>query len=198
MSKQKRKVDDEMVEGPAILTGDHAQDRVLSGRAGAKKGWSKLAPYEKEFRRGSLVCKERCTGAVAAREEEARALDRFAAARALDEAWWVINAPFPGGVDFDRVRSSGSGVQGGFADHARDVKDFWRRTESAMGANDWLICRLVCGEGHTVAQAVMTVSPAYKFSTLVRFREALDGLIEGIRSARRISRSQKPALEAQR
>ena len=67
-----------------------------------------------------------------------------------------------------------AGVPGGFADHQREAKDFWRRVESAMGANDWLICRLVCGEGHSVAQGVMTVCPAYKFSTLARFREALD------------------------
>ena len=184
MTKVKRKTDDEVVEAPAILSCDHVQDRVLSARAGAKKGWSRLAPYEKEFRRGSLVCKERCTGTVATREEEARALDRFAAARALDQGWQVINAPFPGGVDFDRVRTSGGGVPGGFADHARDAKDFWRRVEAAMGANDWLICRMVCGEGHTVAAAVLTVSPAYKFSTLARFREALDALIEVMRRAR--------------
>ena len=184
MTKAKRKIDEDVVEGPVVISSDHVQDRVLSGRAGAKKGWSKLAPYEKEFRRGALVCKERCTGATTTREEEARALDRFAAARALDEAWQVINAPFPGGVDFDRVRGSG-GVPGAFADHARDAKDFWRRVEGALGANDWLICRMVCGEGHSVAQAVMTVSPAYKFSTLARFREALDALIDAMRRARK-------------
>lgn len=171
----------EAVDGPAIITSDHVQDRLLSGRAGAKKGWSRLAVYEKEFRRGALACKERCTGPAATREEQARALDRLAAARAFDRGWQLCNAPFPGGVDFDRVRSSGSGgTPGGFADHARDAKTFWRRVQAAMGANDWLICRMVCGEGHSVAQAVMAVSPAYKFSTLARFREALDGLMEGM------------------
>jgi len=182
---KKRSVVEEVVEGPAVFTCDHVQDRVLSPRAGAKKGWSRLAPYEKEFRRGALVCKERCISTVAAREEEARALDRFAAARAFDEGWRICNTPFPPGVDFDRVRSSGGGVIGGFADHQREAKDFWRRVQSAMGSNDWLICRLVCGEGHTVAQGVMTVSAAYKFSTLARFREALDALIEGMRKARK-------------
>lgn len=182
--KTKRQIDEDRVEGPAIISRDHVQDRVLSARAGAKKGWSKLAPYEKEFRRGALVCKERCTGQVATQEEEARALDRFAAARAFDEGWQICHVPFPPGIDFDRVKSSG-GVPGAFADHARDAKDFWRRVQSAMGANDWLICRMVCGEGHSVAQAVMTVSPAYKFSTLARFREALDSLVTGMRQSRR-------------
>jgi hypothetical protein len=160
------------------------QDRILSPRAGAKKGWSKLAIYEREFRRGALVCKERCTGEVATREEEACALDRFAAARAFDDGWRICNTPFPPGIDFDRVKSSG-GIPGAFADHQRDAKDFWRRVQAAMGANDWLICRMVCGEGYSVAQAVMTVSPAYKFSTLARFREALDGLVAALRAAKR-------------
>ena len=187
MKKTKRTVTDEVVEAPAVITRDHVQDRVLSVRAGAKKGWSKLAPYEKEFRRGALMCKERCTGQVATREEEARALDRFAAARAFDEGWQICHVPFPPGIDFDRVATSGGGVPGPFADHAREAKDFWRGVKDAMGANDWLICRMVCGEGYSVAQAVMTVSPAYKFSTLARFREALDSLIEGMRRGRNAS-----------
>ncbi|HEX4637667.1 MAG TPA: hypothetical protein VH189_15905 [Rhizomicrobium sp.] len=178
---------EDVVEGPAVVTGNHVQDRPLSGRAGTKKGWSKLAVHEKEFRRGHLMCKERCMGAAATREEEARALDRLAAARAFDRGWQLCQAPFPPGVDFDRVRSSGGGMPGAFADHSRDAKDFWRRVQAAMSANDWLICRMVCGEGHSVAQAVMAVSPAYKFSTLARFREALDSLVEGIRRGKRSS-----------
>ena len=189
MRKAKRVAAEDVVEAPAVIGNDHVQDRVLSPRAGAKKGWSKLAPYEKEFRRGALACKERCTGAVATREEEARALDRFAAARAFDDGWRICHVPFPAGIDFDRVKSGGGGVPGGFADHAREAKDFWRRVQAAMGANDWLICRMVCGEGFSVAQAVMTVSPAYKFSTLARFREALDGLVDAMRRARRAGRS---------
>ena len=173
---------EERVERPAVIQADHVQGRVVSGRAGAKAGWSRLTVYEREFRLGHLVCKE--AAAHSAREEEGRALDRLSAARAFDEGWQVCNASFPGGVDFDRVRSSG-GVPGAFVDHQRDAKDFWRRVQGAMGANDWLICRLVCGEGHSVAQGVMTVSPAYKFSTLARFREALDGLIDGMRKGRR-------------
>jgi hypothetical protein len=183
MKKPARQQAEEVLEGPAVITADHVRDRVLSARAGAKKGWSLLTVTEKEFRRGHLLCKERCASAVATREEEGRALDRYAAARAFDEGWQICNAGFPGGVDFDRVRTSG-GVPGAFADHQRDAKNFWRRVEQAMGANDWLICRRVCGENHTVAEAVRIISPAYKFSSLARFREALDGLVDGMRRAR--------------
>ncbi len=181
MKKVARK-DEETVEQPAVIQADHAQTRVLSGRPGAKTGWSRLTVYEREFRLGHLVCKERA--ARDAREEEGRALDRLAAARAFDAGWQVCNASFPGGMDFDRVRSSG-GVPGSFVDHQRDTKTFWRRVEEAMGTNDWMICRRVCGENYAVAAAVQAISPGYKFSTLARFREALDALIESMARARR-------------
>ena len=76
-------------------------------------------------------------------------------------------------------------MPGAFVDHQRDVKDYWRRVEAAMGANDWLIVRRVCGENYSVAQAVAAISPAYKFSTLARFREALDALVEARATAKR-------------
>jgi hypothetical protein len=188
LNKNVRKQVEDVVDRPAVIGPDHVRDRVLGPRAGAKKGWSLLTVAEKEFRRGHLMCKERCTSAVATREEEGRALDRYAAARAFDEGWQICHAGFPGGVDFDRVRTSG-GVPGAFVDHQRDAKDFWRRVEAAMGANDWLICRLVCGENHSVAEAVQAIGPGYKFSTLARFREALDALASGMKEARRGGRA---------
>jgi hypothetical protein len=177
MSKAKRQ--DEAVEGPAIVASEHVRDRVLSSRAGAKAGWSRLTVYEKAFRLGQLKCKE----AGDARAEEARALDRFAAARAFDEGWQICNASFPGGRAWDEV-GGGGGVPGAFVDHQRDAKDFWRRVEQAMGARDWMICRRVCGEDCTVSETVQAISPGYKFSTLARFREALDALVEGMAKGR--------------
>jgi hypothetical protein len=178
MSKARRK--EEQPDGPAVVRGDHVQDRVLSPRAGAKAGWSRLTVYEKAFRLGQLQCKD----AGDARVEEARALDRLAAARAFDEGWQVCNASFPGARGWDEVRSGG-GTPGGFVDHQRDAKDFWRRVEQAMGTRDWQICRRVCGENCTVAETVQAISPGYKFSTLARFREALDALVEAMATARR-------------
>jgi hypothetical protein len=174
---------DEPIDGPAVIGPDHVRDRVLKATAGAKPGWSRLTIYERAFRLGHLLCKERCAGAAATREEEGRALDRFAAARAFDTGWQICQAGFPGGVDFDRVRTSG-GVPGGFADHQRDTKAFWRRVEQAMGTNDWMICRRVCGENYAIAETVQAISPGYRFSTLARFREALDALVEGMKRAK--------------
>lgn len=164
------------VERPAVVMPDHARDRVLGSGAGAKKGWSRLTVYEREFRRGSFVCKERCSDVAATEAEVRRAVDRYEAAKAFDQGWRVCAASWPGSSGFDRVKGGG-GVPGAFVDHQRDVKDYWRRVEAAMGANDWLIVRRVCGENYSVAQAVTAISPAYKFSTLARFREALDGLV---------------------
>lgn len=142
MKRSKKVKDDPEVERPAVIAADHVKDRVLSAGAGAKKGWSRLTVVEREFRKGSLVCKERCTGGAATAAEIARAADRYAAARAFDEGWQVCAASWPGSGGFERVKGGG-GVPGAFADHQRDVKDYWRRVEAAMGANDWLIIRRV-------------------------------------------------------
>jgi len=184
-----KKPAEDFVDGPAVVAKDHVQGRVLSPRAGAKTGWSRLTVYEREFRLGHLKCKERCVGQAATREEEGRALERFAAARAFDTGWQICSAGFPGGVDFDRISSGGGGVPGAFADHQRDAKAFWRRVEQAMGANDWLICRRVCGENYSVAETVQAISPGYRFSTLARFREALDALVEGMKRAKHAGRA---------
>ena len=185
--KKQAQDQEDVIDGPAVIGEGHVRDRVLSARAGAKAGWSRLTVYERAFRLGHLLCKERCQGskkgAVATREEEGRALDRLAAARAFDEGWQICAAAFPGGVDFDRIRTSG-GVPGAFVDHQRDAKAFWRRVEQAMGTNDWMICRRVCGENYSIAETVQSISPGYRFSTLARFREALDALVEGMKRAK--------------
>ena len=61
-----------------------------------------------------------------------------------------------------------------------------------MGPNDWLICRLVCGENHSIAEAVLAISPDYKASTLARFREALDALVIAMDAARRTAQGGGP------
>jgi len=184
IKKQREENPEDKIDGPAVIGKDHVRDRVLSRGAGAKAGWSRLTVYERAFKLGHLTCKERCTSPHAAREEEGRALDRFAAARAFDTGWQICQAGFPAGVDYDRISSGGGGVPGAFADHQRDAKAFWRRVEQAMGANDWMICRRVCGENYAVAETVQAISPGYRFSTLARFREALDALVEGMKRAK--------------
>ena len=167
---------------------DHERNRLLAEWTGSKKGWTRLTGYEKAYNRAALICRENCTSPPAAEEEKARAYDRFVAARDMDLALRHCLTPFPPGSDFERVRGSGgAGTPGAFADHARDAKDFWRRVEANMGANDWMICRMVCVEGYSIAQAVMTVSPNHKCVSLPRFREALDALVAATRLARMLA-----------
>lgn len=184
--KKKKIESGDPVEAPAVVTPAHVRDRVLSASAGARKGWSRLTVYEREYRLGHLRCKDRCATQGGADAEARAEADRFAAARAFDLGWQVCTASWPGSCGFDRVKGGG-GVPGAFADHQREAKDFWRRVEQAMGANDWLICRRVCGENYAVAAAVTAINPGYRFSTLARFREALDALVEGMKRARRAS-----------
>ncbi len=121
----------EIVIGPAVIGADHVQDRVLGKTAGARKGWSKLTVYEREFRLGHLRCKERCATKDGAEAELRLEADRFAAARAFDLGWQLCTASWPGGATFDLVKTSG-GVPGAFVDHQREAKDFWRR----VGTNE--------------------------------------------------------------
>lgn len=170
-------------EQPAKVQSDHVQDRPVSKVAGSKLAWSRLPVYEREHRLGHLACKERCTTPQSLQDEVGRAFDRYAAAKALHEGWLLCNASWPSGSDLNRVKVAG--FPGSFADHQRDTKDFWRRVELAMSVNDWMICRRVCGENYAVAETVNSILTGYKFSTLARFREALDGLIIGMQKARR-------------
>lgn len=87
----------EPVDGPAVIGADHVQDRVLGKAAGARKGWSKLTVYEREFRLGHLRCKERCATKDGAEAEGRLEADRFAAARAFDLGWQLCTASWPGG-----------------------------------------------------------------------------------------------------
>src|ERR1700744_4917546 len=112
MTRAKKVKDDSEVanptiESPAVIAADHARDRVLGLGAGAKKGWSRLTVYEREFRRGSFVCKERCTDAAATQAELRRAADRYEAAKAFDEGWQLCAASWPGSSGFERVEGGG-------------------------------------------------------------------------------------------
>ncbi len=188
------------VDGPAVVTRDFAQTRHVTTRAGAQKGWERLTVYEREFRLGRLASREIVpssdwhklfdddgfrgyTGlSLKVAAEVGKAFARRDAAKEFDEGWAICNASWPTGFDPNRIKVAGS--PGSFVDHQRDTKGFWRRIESSMGTNDWMICRRVCGDGYKVAEAVTSIAPSYRDETLVRFREALDALIVAMERTR--------------
>lgn len=169
-------------ESPAKVTEDHAQTRHVNTRAGAKKGWERLTVYEKEFRLGHLTDKKKIWNEATKGEEIKRSFERRDAAKEFDEGWAICLASWPAGFDPNRIKVAG--IPGGFCDHQRDVKRFWERIRQTMGANDWIICRRVCGEGYKVAETINTITPGYRDASLVRFREALDALIWALAKVR--------------
>lgn len=171
------------IQTPAIITDDHAQTRHVTTRAGAKKGWERLTVYEKEFRLGHLTDKKKILNEATKAEEIKKSFERRDAAKEFDEGWQICLASWPGGMDMNRIGVVG--VPGGFCDHQRDVKRFWERVRQEMGTNDWMICRRVCGEGYKVAETIAVITPSYKDSALVRFREALDSLLDALGKVRR-------------
>lgn len=170
-------------ESPAKITFDHVQDRVLNTRAGAQVGWRKLSPLQKAHERGQLVDKWKCKGKESTEEQVTIAVARYEAGKRFAAAWLMSVASWPSGSDLNRVRVVG--VPGSFADHAIDEKKLLRSIEAHMSPKDYMIVRKVCGEEHAIGQTVASLSPAYGDSTLARFREALDALIEALETVRR-------------
>ena len=165
-------------EGPAVVTADHVQDRTLRIAAGSGLGWRKLTPFEKAHAKGQLVDRWKCPKGddVALKRETGIAVNRFEAGNRFAMAWKMAETSIPGSSDLNRVRSVGT--PGSFVDHAIDAKKFLRAVEASLSPRDYLIIRRICGEDWPIGQAVASVSLGYGDSTLARFRESLDALIE--------------------
>ena len=58
-----------------------------------------------------------------------------------------------------RDRGGGTDFGGGYS----EALGIEVTVEQAMGANDWLICRRVCGENFSIAETVQAISPGYRF-----------------------------------
>lgn len=174
------------VDGPAMLQADHVQDRPYFIEVGTGKAKRSVKADGKAYRRasvlqkvrlaGQLIDRSKCTNRDATKAEEWQAERRYAAGKRFAEAWLLSNAGnWAMGADMNRVRCAG--VPGSFADHALDEKQFLEDVRKALSVNDWMILRRVCGQNCLVAEAVTAISPSYRFSTLSRFREALDALV---------------------
>lgn len=170
----------EEIQEPALIRDTHA----LGRRVGYKAGWENLSIFERAHRSGKLMDKERCTDQEATKIEAGKALDRYEAGDRFAEGWAVANAGnWAAGTDFNRVRVMGT--PGSFVDHQIDVKNFMRALEMELGTRDWMILRRICGENYPIAETITDITPAYRATTLARFRESLDALVEAIPVAMR-------------
>jgi hypothetical protein len=164
-----------MIDAPALVKDTHA----LGRRVGHKEGWENLSVFERAHRAGKLMDRERCTDQEATKAEAERALDRYQAGDRFTEGWKVANAGnWANGSDYNSVRVVG--CPGSFVDHQIDVKNFMRALEAELGTRDWMILRRICGENYPIADTITDITPAYRATTLARFRESLDALIEAI------------------
>lgn len=187
MTKPNPSPNDGDVDGPAKIGDGHALGRRVGHH---KQGWENLSIFEKAHRGGKLIDRERCKGKEATDNEIGRALDRYQAGDRFAEGWKVANAGnWASGSDYNRVRVMG--CAGSFVDAQIDIKNFMRALEGELGTNDWMILRRVCGENYPIAETVTDISPAYRASTLARFRESLDALIDAIPAAMRKTRGPK-------
>lgn len=168
----------DQVEGPARPTAMHRQDRPLfdaqSGREiVGKRGFSNETQWQRFLRLNQHVCNDLCTDKRATDIEIERSLDRRDAGNDFANAW---SERTPGTRDSLDPRPRGGGTSDGLTVAMIDAGKRLSCWEYRMGQNDWMLVRRVCGEDYPVAQAVVEISPAYRHTALVRFREALDAL----------------------
>ena len=171
-------------EAPARITDDHVQDRLLHKGDVNPSGWSRLSVFEKAHRKGKLVDRDLLVDPATRNKALEEGLCRYEAGKLFTELYLVSQPAFPSGSDYNRVRVVG--VPGSFCDHQLSAKNQLIKFRNHMGRRDYRILELVLGEDHEIARAVLSVTtPAYKFSTLARFRESLDCLVEALEAVRR-------------
>jgi hypothetical protein len=182
--KRKPRARNPGIEAPPVIAGDHVQNRAfvieIADRAGQAKrviapgkGWRRLSPLEQAFLRGQL--------AGGAARHDARA--RFEAGKRYGEMFALAQSSGRDSTDLDRISKSGGGAS--LSDSQASAIRRLIAVDSRMSANDRAIVRLVCGEGFFPSEAVRQVCADYRHTIPARLREALDGLVEAMESARR-------------
>jgi hypothetical protein len=170
---------------PAKVTPMHVERPIFDAETGkqilGKVGLRRETAFENFIRLGRHVCREACTDKRAADIEIERALDRRDAGNAFVEAWDIRERGTKDSTDMSR--GGGAGESDGFTRARIDAIKKLRSWELHTGQNDYMLVRLVCGMGDSPAQAVARISTSYRDASLPRFREALDGLVNGQRLA---------------
>lgn len=169
------------VEGPAVVTPMHRQERPLfdetSGREiVGRRGYSNETQFERFLRLNQHICKEACTDRRAEAVEIDRALDRRDAGKAFANAWKERE---PGSRDSTDLAPRGGSTSDGLTTAMVTAGKLLHGWQAHMGGNDWMLVRRVCGEDYTVARTVAEISPGYVKASVARFREALDALVAG-------------------
>lgn len=168
------------VQGPAIITPLHVQDRPatdsdmrpITGTA----AWRKLTPLQQAFGKRQLE----------------GGSNRYSATDRLNtgqEYASIFRMTERSGTDSTQAlnisRSSSLGSNNDAQQRAWDAR---LAIESHLGHADRIICRMVLGEECAPVDAIRAACGDYKHTVAARFREALDNLADAMETARRFPR----------
>lgn len=150
-------------------------DRLLSARAGSKRGCRNVPPIEAAFLKGYLDGPEKDH-----RVRESKALERYEAGKRYAETWRDSQQ---GTTDSTQAGGSTGGFGGDSAIVSRiAASNKLLALERALSPRDRQIICYVCALEHTPSQAIsMVLGEGWEKSTNLRFREALDSLVEILR-----------------
>lgn len=171
-------------DGPAVIIGEHAQDREISPVAGSPKAWRRYSVLELAHKRGQL-------NGGAGKEREYL---RLKAAEDYVKLFLTAQSSGKDSTDVGRVISVSQRMP--ITERQVIAMRDLARIERNMGSRDRLIIRKVCGENYRLSEAVMAACGAgYRDRVTARFREALDALIEAMETARREPISREAARD---
>lgn len=169
---------DDTVDGPAIITDLHKQDRPATDENGkavtGTAAWRKLTPLQ------ACYLKQQLEGG----NHRYNALQRLDAGLAYSA---IFDATERGGTDSTQALNVSRSSARGFGNDATErAWDDRLAIESHLGRADRTIIRMVCGEACKPVEAIRAACGGdYKHTIADRFREALDNLIEARETARR-------------
>jgi hypothetical protein len=165
--------------GPAIVRAEHVKDRAVAPTAGAPRAWRVRSWLEYAYERGQFD-----DGEGNALGRTFRAKHRFAAGETYAKLFMVAQSSGKDSTNLDRIASVSTRAP--LTERQAEAIRSLAAIESHMGARDKAIVRMVCGENYRLSEAVLSAcGKSYRHSVTLRFREALDALIEALETVRR-------------
>lgn len=163
----------EEILGPIIRTSDFVHDRQTSPVAGSPKAWRRRSPLAAAFEDGKLK----------GGDTRYTAENRFEAGVTFTRLYLTSQAPSKDSTQALNLSRGGASSHSARADAIADSHRCLESVRRGVGGRDWSILVSVLGEGEKAATAVCRACGAgYENIIMVRFREALDSLIEALDS----------------
>lgn len=161
------------VQQPAVLRPHHAQIRVISPVAGAKKGWAKLSMIDLAYEHEKFGPRD---------SEIARARRDAGLAYAV-----IFDTAQGGTADSTQALNGSRGAGGGIPISIAQIEAFKQLGIIAgmMGARDGIIVRKFCGEGMTPAEAVRLAGCDEQTRVTGKIRDVMDDLAMALSGLRR-------------